>query len=419
MVILSDILSKPVFSNVRIVSGHNGIGRAVAHAGFLDWESGKEIRESFSKDEFVVTTLAVLKDNPQKAEQLLMELIVNGAAAIAIKDVYFHTLSERLLKFSDERNVPIMFFSDTYIDDMLYEIKSALAKDDSGRQEKLVLTLLGENEMTPGERRELALKIDPLFEDRVLFCAFISAGEGNVFAEDVGFSSGDRAQKGALGGVEISKLRYSFVKVAKSAFFICTVSDYDGKRSKIDRASIASFLNEMIPMEKGTYRTGLSGLETVSLEEMGTALREALTANLMCSIKGGERFAAYEGRADNLLCSLLFGGSGSGGDGNGSGSGSGKDFCSKLYRELSAETENPERIIATMETYVAFGGDVVRTAEQVFQHSNTVRYRLQKVKKAWKTENDMEFDTLCYMFCRLRRMFKLLEEWGFPESFWK
>ena len=414
MVILSDILSKPVFSNVRIVSGHNGIGRAVAHAGFLDWESGKEIRESFSKDEFVVTTLAVLKDNPQKAEQLLMELIVNGAAAIAIKDVYFHTLSERLLKFSDERNVPIMFFSDTYIDDMLYEIKSALAKDDSGRQEKLVLTLLGENEMTPGKRRELALKIDPLFEDRVLFCAFISADEGNIFAEDVDFGSGDREQKGALGGVEISKLRYSFVKVAKGAFFICTVSDYDGKRSKIDRASVASFLNEMIPMEKGTYRAGLSGPETVSLEGMGTALREALTANLMCCIKGRGHFTAYEGRADNLLCRLLFDSSGEGSE-----DGSGKDFYRKLYRELSAEAENPERIIATMETYVTLGGDVVKTAEQIFQHSNTVRYRLQKVKKAWKTENDMEFDTLCYIFCRLRQMFKLLEAWGFPESFWR
>ena len=64
MVLLRDILSAPLFSGFRIVSGYNGINTPVTQAGFLEWESGADIEKNFEKGEFVITTLAAAKDDP-------------------------------------------------------------------------------------------------------------------------------------------------------------------------------------------------------------------------------------------------------------------------------------------------------------------------------------------------------------------
>lgn len=49
MVLLRDILSAPLFSNFRIVSGFNGINTPVTQVGFFEWESGADIEKTLRK----------------------------------------------------------------------------------------------------------------------------------------------------------------------------------------------------------------------------------------------------------------------------------------------------------------------------------------------------------------------------------
>ena len=56
MVLLRDILSAPLFSAFRIVSGYNGINTPITQVGFFEWESGADIEKNFEKGEFIITS---------------------------------------------------------------------------------------------------------------------------------------------------------------------------------------------------------------------------------------------------------------------------------------------------------------------------------------------------------------------------
>ena len=136
MVLLRDILSAPLFSNFRIVSGFNGINTPVTQVGFFEWESGADIERNFEKGEFIITTLTAMKDDPSRAEMCLRTLIRHQVSAIAIKDIYYKEISAQLKEFSNTWNVPILFFSDTFIDNIIFYIKL------SGLIIKTILVLL-------------------------------------------------------------------------------------------------------------------------------------------------------------------------------------------------------------------------------------------------------------------------------------
>ena len=55
----------------------------------------------------------------------------------------------------------------------------------------------------------------------------------------------------------------------------------------------------------------------------------------------------------------------------------------KTSREMAGELLN------TVELYVENHGDYKKTAEQINQHENTVRYRINRVRSALGMENDL------------------------------
>ena len=65
--------------------------------------------------------------------------------------------------------------------------------------------------------------------------------------------------------------------------------------------------------------------------------------------------------------------------------------------------ENLPEIILTIEKYVANSGDFKLTAEQLNQHVNTIRYRVNRVKSALHMENDtVKFNETIAIAVKLR-----------------
>ncbi len=87
------------------------------------WTSSK----TFPGGEFVVTTLYAAKDDAAFANRCLKLLINNHVAAIAIKDLYYDDLSDDIKNYADQHHVPILFFSNLYIDDIIVAIRNELS----------------------------------------------------------------------------------------------------------------------------------------------------------------------------------------------------------------------------------------------------------------------------------------------------
>ena len=129
MLTVSDLMLSPLFSTVRLAAGKSGLSNNVLYIGFLDWEDSEQIPQYFNAGEIVITTLLKAKDDRQKAENYLKALIINNSSAILIKDIYYKEISKEIEEFAEEKHVPIFFFSDVYIDDMIHEVKKQLEID--------------------------------------------------------------------------------------------------------------------------------------------------------------------------------------------------------------------------------------------------------------------------------------------------
>lgn len=403
MVLLRDILSAPLFSGFRIVSGYNGINTPVTQAGFLEWESGADIEKNFEKGEFVITTLAAAKDDPGRAETCLRMLIRHQVAAIAIKDVYYKDISTQLREFSDTWNVPILFFSDTFIDDVLFYIKTALLKEDSAMQERIVRSLLYDTNLTPEQCRAYVLKINPFFEKQVLFCAYVTVSDltavpprrkplhfdtfGNFETRTAGTSWPHIPE-----GSSLPPLKYSFLPFQQGAFHICTTTDI----TAFEHDFPLKFVKSFFPDFGSDYRIGFC-TEPGTLADLARSMKKAFFANITCTIDEISSLDFSETGTDQLLCPAC------------SCSWS-KQYYQKLLEKLSDAGDNLGVLISTMVTYTRCCGDVALTSKLSYQHGNTIRYRLQKIRKAWGINDALSFDAQMVMFCRLHHIYQLLEE---------
>lgn len=400
MILVRDILSAPLFSNFRIVSGYNGLNTPVRTTGFWEWESPADTRKNFSKGAFIVTTLAAVKDDPGEAESCLRDLIRNQAAAIAIKDVYYKEVSEQLRAFSDEWNVPILFFSDTYIDYIIFYIMTALKKEDSAAQEKIIKEMLSDASLPPEQCREYAQKLNPFFEPELLFCAYVSVSgtdSETQVRKPLHFDTFGNFETRTAGAwtkrrtdTSLPPLKYSFLPFEQGTFLICTTKEPAAFPADFPLEFVKSFF----PDFGNEHRVGLC-TESGTLEDLAQRMKKAFYANISCTIDEVTALDFTQTGVDQLLCPV------SSGDWS-------RAFYQALLERLSTAGDNPEVLISTLDTYCKCGGDVPLTAKVTYQHSNTIRYRLQKIRKAWDARDDISFDSQAMLFCRLHHIHQLM-----------
>ncbi|HVI41967.1 MAG TPA: PucR family transcriptional regulator ligand-binding domain-containing protein, partial [Anaerovoracaceae bacterium] len=126
MLTVMELLSFPLFRNFKLASGYGGLYNQVSGTGIFEWESSYDVEKNFEPGEFIVTTLSLSRSDTVLAESSIRMLIDKKVSAIAIKDIYYHEISEELKVYSDAHQVPVFFFSETFFDDIIYTIKNTL-----------------------------------------------------------------------------------------------------------------------------------------------------------------------------------------------------------------------------------------------------------------------------------------------------
>ena len=64
----------------------------------------------------------------------------------------------------------------------------------------------------------------------------------------------------------------------------------------------------------------------------------------------------------------------------------------------------------TLICYIESEGDVALTAKKLYQHGNTVRYRLDKIKKVLGISNSADAYVQIYMFAKMHKIYSILNE---------
>ena len=126
--ILSELLSLPLFNNFKQINDTKGLNKEVTGTSIFDWESREDIKRTFSKGDFVITTLARFRngnydDNSLDALYSIFELEVS---AVAIKKAFDFDLPDDLIDYASKKAIPIFVFDTTYVDDIIYVVKNSL-----------------------------------------------------------------------------------------------------------------------------------------------------------------------------------------------------------------------------------------------------------------------------------------------------
>ena len=90
-----------------------------------------------------------------------------------------------------------------------------------------------------------------------------------------------------------------------------------------------------------------------------------------------------------------------------------EQFYYNIERLLSEYDErHHSNLLETVLTYVKCDRNISLAAEMLFQHSNTIRYRLEKVKTVLGLEETVDYYNQLYVFATLYEIRQVLDHWG-------
>jgi len=388
MITVFDIVTSPTFENFQIISGEKGIQNPVSGTGIFDWESKADIAKTFRKGEFVITTLSIAKDDFDYANDCIKTLILHGVSAICIKEVFFRNLSEDTIQKSDILGVPIFFFSDTYVDDIVYDVRNLLASDKGELRSNL----------TPALKEALA---------SWYATGVVPAATGGFVGEKlypylldfncclVAFPKDGKTLAPTMHLSKTSSDERSIIIPYESGILVVLSSP---NADSFSETKILSFLESIKIPASGCW-LGVSATVKGTRQMLDNIL-EAFLACASAMLKPGPEVAVENfgpTNVENLLISNCW-------------SESSRQYFQRMNRILTQyDEEHGSDLLGTLSAYIAANGDLVSASKMLFQHANTVRYRVAKIKSLLEIDSPSSYLEL-FVFVKLMEIYNAFEK---------
>ncbi len=360
MVTVKDILALPVFDNVRLAAPcEDYLDRPVINCGTLDGEAFFHDYGLFVPGEFIFTSLGFAQLLPDLAEEAIVALIERNVAALAIKPYALKELPERARQASIERGVPVFFYDGRYMERILASAMALIDADaaDAGRS-KLVDELLA-----PSDERQVGsliyqiaglngatlqcLAIRPPSDDGALLGALL----GNVRQTLDEYAGRFEEVQGAFACL-YDQIILGFVSFKRPPQSVITISEANLAERIVQAGPMHCGLSQELPLGEGdlAIRQALAALQTAYARQTPTVRFTAL------------RYDAFQAaaRTDRMFSRTA-------------------QLVAALLREY--DDAHGTSLLPTAEAFARARGDVRATAEALFQHPNTVRYRIGRMKE--------------------------------------
>lgn len=356
-----EILSLKKFNSFRLIAGANGLNRRVTRGGFIDHESAEIMRDIAFKHEMIFSNMPMIKDEPERITEYVDALIHAGCACFAIKTTFFKSLPEAAIELANRFNFPLLLFDETYIEELILDIDESVNIHKKLDNKRKIIKEIEDGSLNKFKIKNYAYELNPNFKKcfKVFYIKAVN-DESHRFDTKLAHS--------ILGK---SSLVLPFEEIVLVIF-----SYLEGDFIEKDDILHSLGLNE-------AYYIGISD----SFNELGLmdqALHQGKTALSFASysqqnITDFKTIGIYQ-----MLIPIL--------DNN---------FVIQFYEDIidrliQYDYKHQSDLLQTAIAYVKCDGDIKRTSGQLYQHTNTVRYRIRKIKKVLSLEmlEGMRYETL-------------------------
>jgi len=353
----------PSFRNFRLIAGHRGLDNSIETVGILDYEFITKIEGQFVKGEFVISSLLFAKDNPHYILESVKSLIEDGVSALAIKNIYYNDLPNEVIHYANEKSFPIFIFDNSvFFEQIITEVMDRIKFVDNYELLEAKVDILMNQSLNRSIVREIAYEINSSFKEHffVLYCRekkFIGNTKTISILE-------------ALKRNKSIPLYSSAFQFRDGLLIIYT----DETLEKQNLNGIVNNLIENMGIKAVDYEIGVSN-EHKNLNELDNGVKESIFAQKACKFSNKRLCHFSSIGVYSILMPYL--------DETWI-----RSFHHTIILPIEAYDEKySTELLNTAIKYIENDGRIDETANALFLHKNTIRYRINKIKELLHMES--------------------------------
>ena len=348
---VKDALQLERFQHFRLLGGQKGLHRKIEKISLLDYEVLNRIEGQFLKNEFALSSLLGAKDDSALILESVKYLVQSGVSGLAIKNIYFDQLPKEVIDYADACDFPIFIFDNSvFFEDIITDIRDVLRDLEKGAEFEYQLnSLLGNNVSTED--------ICSIFRKIIGFLK--KPFQVIYFKERSGMPISDLLSSlERFRGIKTETIKGLF-KYNQGLLMVYAAGNYKETLYKTD-------LN-YLGINTGNYWIGKSNFFNHE-KSFKIALQQALWSSRAAQAEALDEMNYSKMGVYKLIVPFLE---------------------NNLYEEFLQETIQPiisydhqhgTELFETAKQYITNEGDIIKTSMALFQHSNTIRYRINKIR---------------------------------------
>ena len=367
--------------HLRLIAGENGLERTVTAAVLFEYDPSRMQLADFYKGDLVVTTLAYARGEEQLVAPSLLALLQQGVGGLLVKTAYFERLPASVIEAANETATPIFLFDDTYIEEVILELTDLIRgkRRFAGYEKELDALMAADADRA--QVKELLSRVDPVGAPAYRVYALMAKER---------MPGLDEKLYALFQADEASAKRFICMEWKRMIVMICHIAGGEDDAQE-DGAQLIEALLARTGVEREALCVGVSSTQS-ERADFHIALREAVYAARAAGVEKRGLMTAGELGMYAYLFPM-----------------SENTFvCEQCRRSLARiheyDAQNRTNLFATAQVYVAQRMEIAATAKALFQHPNTVRYRLQKIQKLMQMEDDATFMSMISLMISLSRI---------------
>lgn len=379
MIHIKELFRLQNIHRLRLIAGQDGLERTVTEAVLFEYDPSRVQLPDFYRGDLVVTTLAYARGDAKLVAHSLQALMNQGIAGLMVKTAYFSELPQAVITLANRLGTPVFLFDDTYIEEVILQVTDLIRgkRHFAGFEQDVDALMRGD--LTEEQTRERARRIDPLGQSSYRIYA-VSPKERMITLDDKLYALMETNADAAH--------RCTFIEWRRMTLALCR--EEDGLSAQEALTRFGDLLTRA-GVDRQSVVIGQSDLREARAQ-MGASLCEAVYAARAAKLCGKAELAAHE----LGLYAYLFPMS------------ENPFVCDRCRRVLSAireyDAQNHTNLEQTALVYVKENMEIAAAAKVLFQHPNTVRYRLSKIQRIIGMEDDPLFAPMLSLTVSLSRI---------------
>lgn len=364
---VTDALKLPAFQNAQVVAGSGGLDRRIYRVSVaecpefpIDVDIAGKTNQLFEDGDFFISSFYAVKDKPEMLLDTIKLYNRFNSSGVAISRKYFEELPREVISYANEANYPLIMIDKTMAyANAISDVMKAIFAQQNNYTSILLIDQILNNNYSEEKLERLAYTLNPKFNNYLV-----------TFYIQCLNQIGDKIN--LLVSI-INSCPSLFAINYYNSIIVFVTTEHRPKNSEIE--CFKKSILQMITKYYTKYYMGISHRHD-GLSNIKMSIEQAMIACKVShiddsKIESYEKIGTYK-----LLLEVK-----------------NRSVLKKYYDELvlpirQYDQDKKGELLSTMIAFAKNDGDIKKTAQNLFQHENTIRYRLGKVKKLLNADDD-------------------------------